>query len=694
MGAEARACVRDMRWRVALRRNRDRKRQPLSAMKLKYSKVLFVLGLLGLYLLGVGVRRGVLQTQYRELGGSPAFTLESALHYRMIQNAMTGRLAKTDFNIEYPTGVNIRRTYSIGSEYFYALAAKCWPSSVSLTERIRWLEVLWFCLGIPLMVLWMRWTTGSPMAGWISGAFYAVAISSVIRSTGQEISRENFALPFLMAHLAFNARASGSAEQRLWAVLSAVCLALAAMNWDLIQYYVFLWAVVGAAGLLRSEFSARPELQSLWLAEWFALVAVSIFNPYLRAHGWFFSPPMLLACGVTAGLLMEIKSGNRLSGRQYALLLAVPLLFGLLIHAAFAESYSHFGSLLWAKIRFLNRKPADPSLLTFDQRIMWVPALQSTTLFMAKLMFPALLWLTIPVFFVLCVYQFRCARSEVYRFVFFYGASLITFWLFFRFHVFLAVFAAALPGALFGILKDRTPVLKWILPALLAFLCAVEARHTWVFRRQWGRPNVYYPELKALTEWFAENGQQKPVAANFGVSASLLAYGGAPIVLHPKFEGAEIRRRVREYGEALFKGDEEAFRKWTGRYGAEWYVHALGEFSSQSPELQMRYFVDELNPAEHAAARLFEFRPEEGRWFRFRWGNRKYRVFEIITEADEQMAERSAARAQEELQNGSLDNAEYYAIEALKADDRNAAAMKVLLHVGELRGQDFKGEQL
>ncbi|MGD9873026.1 MAG: hypothetical protein AB7T27_02030 [Kiritimatiellia bacterium] len=662
---------------------------------MKYRKTLFVLGLLGLYLLGVGVRREVLEAQYEALGKSPSFTLESALHFRMIQNAMTGRLAKTDFDVEYPTGVNVRKTYSIGSEYFYALASKCWPSSVPLTERIRWLEVLWFCFGVPLMVLWIRWATGSSMAGWISGAFYAVAISSVIRSTGQEISRENFALPFLIAHLAFQARAAGDAPRsRLWAVLSAACLALAAINWDLIQFYVFLWAVVGAVRLRRADFQSRSGLRNLWLAEWAALVLASLINPYLRAHGWIFSPPMLLACGVTAGLCMELKSGVRLSGRNYALILAVPVLLGLLIHLFLAESYSHFGGLLWAKLRFLNRKPADPSLLTFDQRIMWVPALHSTTLSLAKTMFPALLVLTIPAFFVLCFYQFRCARSEGYQFIFFYGASLITFWFFFRFHVYLAVFAAAIPGALCGALKERHPMLKWVLFLLAACCWAVEARHTLSEPGQWGRTNVYYRELDELTDWFAKNGGQKPVAANFGVSASLLAYGGSPIVLHPKFEGREIRRRVREYGETLFKGDEAEFRKWAGKYGAEWYVHALGEFSSHSPDLQMRYFADALMPPENAVARMFEFRPEEGNWFRFRWGNRKYRVFEIVSEDDERMAIRSAGRAQEELQNGNLDNAEYYAVEALKADDRNTAAMKVLLHVGELLKQDFKGEQL
>ncbi len=671
------------------------RRHAFNAMKLKYRNILFVLGLVVLYALGVGIRREVLQAQYRALGESPAFTLESALHFRMIQTAMAGRLPEMDFSVEYPSGVNVRRTYSIGSEYFYALTARCWPSRMPLAERIRWMEVLWFCLGIPLMVLWIRQAASSSAAGWISGFFYAVAISSVIRSTGQEISRENFALPFLIAHLAFSARAvCGFPRARLWAFSSALCLSLAAVNWDLVQFYVFLWAVAGAVRLLKGGFVSRPAFRELWLFEWTALMFFSLLNPYMRAHGWMISPPMLLACGVTAACILEQRPGVHLLRRHYLLLLALPLLLGIVIHTAVSGSYAHFGELLWAKIRFLNHKPADPSLLSFSQRIMWVPALHSTTWAQARLLFPGLLGLTLGAFCVCCFYQLRRAQSELFQFVFFYGASLITFWFFFRFHVYLAVFASALPGVLYGKLKERTPALRWAFVLLAGCVGVVEARNTLAQPEQWGRTNVYYRELDELTEWFAKNGEQKPVAANFGVSASILAYGGSPIVLHPKFEGVEIRRRVERYGEALFKGDESEFRAWAGQYGAEWYVHALGEFSSRSPELQMRYFVNALNPPAEAAARMFEFRPEEGRWFRYRWGNRKYRVFEIISEADEEMAARSAARAEEELQHGNLDNAEYYAVEALKADDRHTGAMNVLKHVGVLREQNFMSGHL
>ena len=40
-------------------------------------------------------------------------------------------------------------------------------------ERIRWIEVAWFCLGIPLLALWIRRLTGAWTAGLLA-AFRAI----------------------------------------------------------------------------------------------------------------------------------------------------------------------------------------------------------------------------------------------------------------------------------------------------------------------------------------------------------------------------------------------------------------------------------------------------------------------------------------------------------------------------------------
>ena len=251
------------------------------------------------------------------------------------------------------------------------------------------------------------------------------------------------------------------------------------------------------------------------------------------------------------------------------------------------------------------------------------------------------------------------------------------------------------------------------LVALLAFGWLVEARQPWFgpFRWEkspvetpgapqwdgplfWGRPNVYAAETEALMEHLRKYVAPEPVLANFGISASIAAYGGCPVVLHPKFESAEIRRRVRAYGEALFTGDEAGFRDWMEAQGATVYVHSLGEFSEIQPGLQMRYMVAALDPAPEAAARLFEQRPEELKHFVPQFANRKYRVFRLKrSPGAARLAETLVEQARAALENGDLAEAETKGAHALRMDAENEAAQAVLRHASALREAGFRADE-
>ncbi len=81
-----------------------------------------------LYGLGVTVRRVVLEAHYSVQKTELSFTLESALAYRLVdQVCRLGTLPEIDQDIEYPEGINVRETYSIGSEYVYSFLAKFSP---------------------------------------------------------------------------------------------------------------------------------------------------------------------------------------------------------------------------------------------------------------------------------------------------------------------------------------------------------------------------------------------------------------------------------------------------------------------------------------------------------------------------------------------------------------------------------------
>ncbi|MDD5679319.1 MAG: hypothetical protein PHW60_15220 [Kiritimatiellae bacterium] len=681
-------------------------------MKIRALKIILaVLGLVALFAAGLAIRRVVLSAQYEQYGRPLPFNLESALEFRYVRMLFTaGHIPCLDKDVQVPEGIVVRETYTLGAEYVYALSSRLFSLMSSgrapplpLDERVRWIAAAWFCLGIPLMSLWLWAWTRSAWAAWIAGVYYAVSLAAVMRSTGQELQHENFALPLLIGHWALGALANKigkanverptpnaecpmpNAEHRtlntaflVLSLLSALMLACAVSTWDLIQYYVVFWVMLSYIRFVAGRYFRDTRACLGWWLTLLALAGAGALNPYLRAHAFAGSYAMLLAYGVALGLGAErlFPFCRRLARLLIPLL---PLIAGVLWIQTYNETYSHFTELLWAKLRFLNHKPADPALLTFDQRILWTAPLNSASLLLTAILFPVTLWLSL----LAGVIAFFHARShpdpEINQLLGYTVISLLAFVFFMRFHVFLILGFAALLGWLGYWVSVKRSFTRWLILVLLLAGAGVEAAHVFDNPARWGSVPVYLNEKRELCQWLRTNAAGERVLANFGLSPFLLTYANCPIVLHPKFESPGIRNRVRTYGEALFKSNEEGFRAWMEPFGAPYYVYALGEFADVQPESQMRYCVNALNPPPSAAARLFEQRPEQGRYFRFLWGNAKYRVFRVITRADELSAGRLAAEAAQALRHGRRPDAEDKATQALMYDPQNTNAMQVLL---------------
>lgn len=364
-----------------------------------------------------------------------------------------------------------------------------------------------------------------------------------------------------------------------------------------------------------------------------------------------------------------------------ALIALLPLMLGALWSQVYGETYGHFLDLLWAKLRFLNQKPADPALLTFDQRILWTAPLNSANLLLTFTLFPVTLILSLLAGIIAFFHARRRPDPEINQLLNFTVISLLAFVLFMRFHVFLVLGVAALLGWFGYWVSIKRSFPRWLLLVLLLAGVGVEAIHVLDNPARWGSVPVYLKEKQELVRWLRANTDGESILANFGLSPFLLTYANCPIVLHPKFESPGIRARVYGYGTALFKSNEAGFRAWMEAFGVPYYVYSLGEFADVQPESQMRYCVNALDPPPDAAARLFEKRPEEGRYFRLLWGNAKYRVFRVITRADERTAGRLAAEALQAWRQGRAPEAEGKAEQALMYDPQNTNAMQILLQL-------------
>lgn len=666
---------------------------------------------LGLYVLGIAVRRNVVVTQYELAGGEVPFTLESALQYRMTRMVYDGYgiPRENDLGVEYPEGVNMRETYSIGAEYVYSLLARVMPDSISISDRIRWASVLIFCLGIPAIGAYAWILYRARAAGFIAALFYAVGVAAVTRSSGIELSRENFALPFFMIFLALDVWADRSSPgARKWGITlaSACSIAVAMMTWDMIQYALGLWILIQYLGACWRDVGVESnrEIRAKLTVQAAALTLVGVLNPYLSAHRFILSPGMGLLIGLVVVLWLVKNSDHSRWVLRIGPVLMLLVCFG--VGAAYSESYGHFGELLKAKIVHMNVKPDDPGLLNYTQRIMWTPALHSANWDLTKQQFPGTFLLTLVgmIYFITPragSKDFKLLHPIIYCLV-----CLGTFILFFRFHVFLIIYFSVIIGgwAAYG-LKSRTWRFYVVAVAIMVGFGVELFSSTMDPAVRQGKRSYDYQN--ALVDWLEENTEGQPVLANFGISGPILAYAGNSVVLHPKFETNRIRERVRQYGEALFKKTEKELKQWADKFGVQYLVFSPGEFYPEMINLQMRYMVDAIEPSPESAAYKLMLKWQEEyfyagqgkkrtlprehlRYFKYQWHSDKYIVFKMISANDEEMAAEQSNLARVHLQNGNLDDARKWALRALQYDHLHADASWILEKALSLKRQGFK----
>jgi hypothetical protein len=97
-----------------------------------------------------------------------------------------------------------------------------------------------------------------------------------------------------------------------------------------------------------------------------------------------------------------------------------------------------------------------------------------------------------------CLSKIR-SEPEYYRLLFFYAASLIAFGLFVRFHVFTIVFAAGVLGYFVSWALNRAWWVGLTVVSILVAGMGIEADRVLRTPERWGRPNLYYNEVRELT---------------------------------------------------------------------------------------------------------------------------------------------------------------------------------------------------
>lgn len=400
------------------------------------------------------------------------FLIESSMMYSYAQDVASGRgIPEFDDKLTGMSEIGVNQQFTTALEYVlgysYRLKNRLIGQKKLSTQETQfeddpafaaWCRVqirIWASIVSGLIFLWLI-SLRLPLIGALfGGLLHAVAPAAIARYTGQDIVRGNFTLPLIVGtFLIFYWYLRKPSKTKL--MLMGIVSFLAIASWDMTQIVFAIW---GLGEILRlacipENFPKSTRLtkrQKLWLTLFLSTVMGALLIPYHRTHMLIASPLVMIIFPVI--FTMQFLGRGVLKRRLLVLVVsAISFYFvwyGIISLGSFAGNYSHFASLMKAKIRFLNIKPANPDLLDFDARSIWVPGMHSANRYMMKAFFPMAFQVTfLLLILTLCIKKMRLTfyrQMGLLNFPFFmfifYGFS---FFLIVRYHVFAIIFISVL----------------------------------------------------------------------------------------------------------------------------------------------------------------------------------------------------------------------------------------------------------
>lgn len=633
------------------------------------------------------------------------FTVESAIMYDYALDVANGKpIGSVDPELVGMENFKVNEQMSLGLEYFlgYGYRLTRWFRPVTTTSSendsyeddpdfsnwIRFQIRLWTSLTSGLVALWLIAMRCPWWFALFGGALHAVAPAAISRYTGQDLVRGEFCLPLLTAAFALAfwfLKRPGAWKLAMFVV---VCF-LAMATWDMTQICFGLWAISEILRLaLGGETSGKRR--NLWIAMYASLVLAGVLVPYHRAHQTLLSPTVFV---LIPTILATSFFGTNRRFRMVVVLAAAAILLGacwslVAGSADFAANYGHFAELLKAKIRHFNVKPADPTLLSFDARVLWTPAMHSATRAITNMMFPAAIY-GLPAL-ILAALPFKRTRRALIRglprsyfpifmcVVYFVGYVFIV-----RYHVFCVLFlCVALPIVAHDWWRSSSSMaLRGVVLAAMFILFFGEAKMCSRLERSYHAS--YLRETAGLLKWLRREGVAgKTILADFTLSPLLKGYCGAGIILQPKYEFKPVRDNYERFIKTMYLENEEDLNRFCLKNGAELMIYDRGYGPSAPLHIYSpRYFAAAVEVSPLAPARRMFTNPDGLNWF-YRIEppadladvSRKFTVFKVISPLDRMNAMRLALAATEAKRDGQYRNAAALAKMAFTLDPRSEQA--------------------
>ncbi|MEA3346796.1 MAG: tetratricopeptide repeat protein, partial [Candidatus Auribacterota bacterium] len=507
-----------------------------------------------------------------------------------------------------------------------------------------------YSIGVFGIYLSARELSGTKIGGLIAAAIYGFSAASVIRSTGLEFSRENFALPFICFHLAF-ASMYIRRQSNFAAVGSALVLGAAQYVWDLTQIYiVFMTVAIIGYFLINGSIGKYRKILFCNIA---VLVFAGLVSPYLRWHA-FLSSYIMMSLYVTLILSILQPRIKFLAKKYYLAIIWIGLYviscFISYYGSAYGDVYSNFISLLFGKLKYFNQIPLDPSKLNWDIRVLWTPALDSVSLKAFLNYFHAPIIVFVLGFTGMLLSGIRSRNSSFYLMI-----PMVLFFCFLcfffrRMFVFFVIPFSVVAGFV-PLIFRKNRFFRALIIAVVFFFIFFEGERCYARRKMWRR-DVRYLELEDISIWARKSTPEDSVVlANFTLSPVINYYAGRSIVIHPKFEDPALREKVFEYGKAIFSGEESDFAAFCDKYGVNYFIFSRGTYSTLSP-YSMRYIWNVKSEVPSSAAAKFERYGDAPYRFIPLYYNGKYRAYYFVSARQMGLINEYMAESDRLLQEG------------------------------------------
>jgi len=337
-----------------------------------------LLAILAIVAASAGLRIGwTLQNPHFDATSSEGFltTDPAFITYGAARIVAGGGFAPDDFRadprVEHPDRTDMPAMFTIGQEYLIAWLHLALEGDVPLHVCAVWIMgILAALTGLGVALLTAE-LCGRIEWGILAALCWA-ALPASYRTLGFVVVREDLSLPLWALHLWFCARAYRTDRVRD-CVGAGLLAGAAAATWHAMGSFLTMELACGAAWFARTGRSALGSPRAVWAPV--AATAVGLAVPVLRAKGFWLSVPLVLAWSlVLVGWLGRKRGLGRATGLGVfagAVVVLAGAGFALGELLGTGGDYAHVGELLRAKLAHWGRRPLDPTVLTFDTRLMW-----------------------------------------------------------------------------------------------------------------------------------------------------------------------------------------------------------------------------------------------------------------------------------------------------------------------------------